>query len=68
MSALTPKADMCGALARVWFGPTADIAQVQQPILIGSTHSLLRSRGDARPFFHLHSGDEPVATVLGAED
>jgi hypothetical protein len=48
-------------------GPSAGIAQAQQPILIGSTRSLLR-RGDARPFFHLHSGDEPVATVLGTED
>jgi hypothetical protein len=28
----------------------------------------LRRRGEARPFFHLHSGDELVATVLGAED
>jgi len=26
MSALTPKADMCGALAHVCFGPKADIA------------------------------------------
>ena len=28
----------------------------------------LRRRGEVRPFFHLHSGDELVATVLGAED
>jgi len=27
MSALPPKADMCGALAHVCFGPIADIAQ-----------------------------------------
>jgi hypothetical protein len=30
MSALPPKADMCGALADVCFGPTADIQQYQQ--------------------------------------
>ena len=31
MSALPPKADMCGALAHVRFGPIADIAQ--RPLL-----------------------------------
>jgi hypothetical protein len=30
--------------------------------------ALLRRRGEVRPFFHLHSGDELVATVLGVED
>ena len=25
-------------------------------------------RGETRPFFHLHTGDELVATVLGPED
>jgi hypothetical protein len=28
----------------------------------------LRRRGEVRPFFHLHSGDELVASVLGSED
>src|SRR5512144_2267478 len=28
----------------------------------------LRRRGDMRPFFHLHAGDELVATALGAEE
>jgi hypothetical protein len=35
MSALPPKADMCGALADVCFGPKADIGAARQTDLSG---------------------------------
>jgi hypothetical protein len=34
MSALPPKADMCGAIAHVCFGPIADIRQKSQSRMI----------------------------------
>jgi hypothetical protein len=44
------------------------------PLMTQSGHSTcanpsasLRRRGEMRPFFHLHSGDELVGTALGAE-
>ena len=38
MSALTPKADMCSALAHVCFGPKADIVSTGDgDIVVGST-------------------------------
>jgi hypothetical protein len=42
MSALPPKADMCGALAHVCFGPIADIAR--HSILVGTRNQRRRDR------------------------
>jgi hypothetical protein len=39
MSALPPKADMCGALARVCFGPIADIATSFNHIVGNGDHT-----------------------------
>ena len=44
MSALPPKADMCGAVANVRFGPKADIAPVSGARTHDETVTLLNGR------------------------
>ena len=46
--------------------------RVKKRMYVSRTHTphrrSLRRRGETRPFFHLHAGDQLVATVLGPED
>jgi len=57
MSALPPKADMCGALADVCFGPKADISQISFDNLVGSLLEMQR-HVEVKPLCRLHVDDE----------
>src|SRR5262245_45360984 len=57
MSALPPKADMCGATRDVRFGPKADISQISFDNLVGSLLEMQR-HVEVKPLCRLHVDDQ----------